>query len=116
MNYIPENFDLNCEYFQRINFDTDLDFLDFEFDARLWLRELMMSAQANILQFSTKSVLISSFIMVLIPVSLDMAFIKFDIDDDELPKHYWLFNVIAILFNMGFYMQNAIFLWIAFID
>ena len=76
----------------------------------------MMSAQANILQFSPKSVLISSFIMVIIPVLLDMAFIKFDIDDDELPKHYWLFNVIALLFNICFYMLNAIFLWIAFTD
>ena len=76
----------------------------------------MMSAQANILQFSFKSVLISSFIMVIIPVLLDMAFIKFDIDDDELPKQYWLFNVIALLFNISFYMQNAIFLWIAFTD
>ena len=116
LNHIPEHFDLNCEYFQRINFDTDLDFLDKEFDARLWLRELMMSAQSNTVQFSTKSVLISSIILGLVPILLDMAFIKLDIDDDELPKNYWVYNVIIILFNTGFYLQNEIFLWVAFID
>ena len=41
---LPEHFDLNCEFFHDLNFDTSYTFLKQEYDAKLWIRELVLGA------------------------------------------------------------------------
>ena len=71
MKNIPEYFDLNCEFFQTVNFDTDLSYLQTEYDARLWLRELVMSAQSNTPQLPGGTLIITAILLALVPVALD---------------------------------------------
>ena len=87
-----------------------------DYDARLWLRELMMSAQTNTTPFPQFLVILCSFILVLVPVAIDQVYIKLDMTDKEQPKTYWIYNGLLMIFNFTFYTVNLIFFWIAFID
>ena len=69
---------MNCEYFQKVNFDTDLSYLEEEFDARLWLRELVISSQTNNPSPPFLLMMIASIILASLPVALDAIFEKID--------------------------------------
>ena len=116
MNSIPNNFDLNCEYLQQVNFNTDLSYLTKEFDARLWLRELVMSAQTNTAPPPMLLMLIITMILISLPVTLDYVLSKLEDEYVEKPNNYWFYNGTIMCFNFIFYLANLLFLNVSYTD
>ena len=117
LNTLPKHFDLNCEYLEKYNFDSDLSFTKQEYDARLWIKELWLNEQVHVGNHPVLQILILAAALCILPVSLDKIFIKLEIEDEnELPDFYWLYNISAWGFTWFFYTVNILFLFVAYND
>ena len=50
--------------------------------------------------------ILSTVILILVPVALDMGLNQDDQDSNELPENYWLYNGTIMAFNFTFYVLN----------
>ena len=107
---------MNCEYLRKLNFDSNIQFSKKEYDAKLWLREILLNSQANNSLPKNWTVYCISIAFAALPVILDKIFVKLDIEDAEKPAEYWFYNIAAFCFNSFFYFVNIGFLFISFSD
>ena len=121
-NKKPEEFDMDHEFLTSLFFSDGNYDPHIELSGKLWLRDLFMKAQTNILQLSR---LLYSIFLILITGSYLISTIIFDIfytewngelRETEKPPFYWWFNMSCFLGTFHMVTANSIFLWFSFWD
>ena len=111
LNKEPQHFSLNCEFLRQLNFDTDLSYLQQEYDARLWVREIFLNAQAN--NAYPPFLLFALFTLILTALHVILEAVN---DEQDKADYYWIYNGFAMAFELFFYFINMFFLWIGYAD
>ena len=104
--------DLIYDYLKEIIFDNEFKFLEDEYDARLWLRELFISAQTHSFHMRIPHHLVLSFMVAILPLCLSMV----HVETHERPQYFWMFRTTSIFISATYLFPNIIFLYAAFND
>ena len=106
---------MNYEFLKQVNFSNDFSFLRKEYDARLWVREIFVNAQADSGPLKSKEIGCICLILAILPMTIDFIYDRPNFSD-ERPPLYWAYNIVSFCFNAFFYFTNTGFLVIAFRD
>ena len=105
---LPDNFELSYDYMAKLvfvdnNFDSDL-----QIDGRLWLRELFLQAQSNMIQLNW-FVFVMITMIVLVPYYVVLYFMHKD--EHEFSKMDWMYYGLTFMSNFMFLAMDGAFMF-----
>ena len=79
------------------------------------MREIFVNAQADSGPLKSKEIGCLCFLLGILPIAIDFIYDRHEFNDEK-PRFYWAYNLVAFAFNAVFYFTNTGFLVIAFRD